>query len=372
MKKIIIIIVSVFILLLILAGAAKHFLFKREVAIVDYGGSEKGGMYLINQNNKYGFINEKGNIKIKADLLYAREFSDGLAAVKLNNLIKQECFIYDSGEVAFNIDIDKTGDFYEGMALIKNMIPPPNHLLTLADPYYGILKIGFINKDGKVIVKPKFKRAENFSNGLAAVMSDESKWGFINKDGMYEIEPEFDLVYSFNDGLAPVMFNRDTSAEYSYIDKKGNIVINPHFVSPATPSEGLILGTTVDSPDWVVCINYKGDIVFAIKGDSAGRFKDGLAAYSIARKWGFINREGKIVIKPDFDDVRFFSEGFAAVRVGDKWGFIDKNGKLSVNAEYDMVTDFKEGLSQVSYLKGSILDRYAYINSKGEILWKSW
>lgn len=231
------------------------------------------------------------------------------------------------------------------------------------------LRYGFINKEGKVIVKPKFKDVENFSEGLAAVKNEENKWGYINKEGVYEIEPKFDIAYSFNDGLAPVILDLD-NPEYSYIDKKGNVVISPHFGSPSIPSEGLILGSA--TPGTIVCINYKGEVVFSIKGDSAGYFKDGIAPYSIDRKWGFINREGKIVIEPNFDRVHVFSEGLAAVQVDYKWGFIDKSGRFVVEAEFDSVSDFKDGIAEVFYVKDSIVERYAYIDTKGEFIWKSW
>ncbi len=51
-------------------------------------------------------------------------------------------------------------------------------------------KIGFINKDGVIIIEPKFNDALNFKNGIAAVKVN-NKWGFIDKNGDWLIEPQF-------------------------------------------------------------------------------------------------------------------------------------------------------------------------------------
>jgi hypothetical protein len=369
MKKLLILLIAVLFLFLLISSS-KYILLANTLKMSEGEKGEISIVYLVSKDNKYGYISREGELLYKYDLLNAREFSDGLAAVKINNILKQECFINSAGKVMFNRDMDRTGDFYEGMALIWN-IKRSNSDLYRTDQINKDLKFGYINKSGKVIVKPVFREAKEFSDGLAAVKNDQNKWGFINKDGKYSIEPKFDYVYSFNDGYAPVLIDAANN-EYSYIDKKGTIVISPDFTSPSVPSEGLIIGSTASSPDTLVCIDYKGAVVFSIKGDNAGYFKDGLAPVAINNKWGYINKEGRIVINNAFDNVSNFSDGLAAVQVGEKWGFIDKNGKVVINPAYDAVTDFKDGVARVSYIQNSIETKYAYINKDGDFLWKSW
>jgi len=43
-------------------------------------------------------------------------------------------------------------------------------------------KWGFIDKTGKIVVKPKYANAKSFSNGYAAICDDGGLWGFINTD----------------------------------------------------------------------------------------------------------------------------------------------------------------------------------------------
>jgi hypothetical protein len=49
-------------------------------------------------------------------------------------------------------------------------------------------KEGYIDKKGKVIIKPRFISASNFIHGLAKVQigyDEESRWGYIDKRGRY-------------------------------------------------------------------------------------------------------------------------------------------------------------------------------------------
>ncbi|MCC6539401.1 MAG: WG repeat-containing protein [Bryobacterales bacterium] len=92
-------------------------------------------------------------------------------------------------------------------------------------------KYGFIDRQGKFIISPKFGGVREFHEGLAAVTSAESKdywkqdtlFGFIDQTGQYVIPPQFNWVGDFSEGLAPVCIGacRGTSANEraGYIDR---------------------------------------------------------------------------------------------------------------------------------------------------------
>lgn len=66
-------------------------------------------------------------------------------------------------------------------------------------------KWGFIGRTGKVLIEPQFKRAYDFSEGLASVkFKEKEKWGYIDKTGKVVIEPKFDWAPRFSEGLARV------------------------------------------------------------------------------------------------------------------------------------------------------------------------
>lgn len=160
-------------------------------------------------------------------------------------------------------------------------------------------KRGFIDKTGRVVIAPQFKKAWGFSEGLAAVSVDR-KIGFIDRTGKVVIPPTFELACGFNEGLAAVEMN----GVWGFIDKKGKWVVEPRYKS-----------------------------VF-------GEFREGLAAVEVGGKWGFINREGKMVVQAVYDYAGRFFDGLAVVVRGERWGYIDRSGTVRIELQFSGAWDY--------------------------------
>lgn len=116
---------------------------------------------------KWGYKNSSGKVVIPAKYDYAEDFSEGFAAVGLQNL-------------------------------------------------GGRITMGFINTVGKAITPMKYEYVEKFSEGLALVKLND-KYGFIDKTGKEFIPLKYDSAESFENGKALVELNGD----YYDIDKTG-------------------------------------------------------------------------------------------------------------------------------------------------------
>ena len=113
----------------------------------------------VDEDGKYGFVDENGNWVVKPQFDDAFDFSEGLAIVEV-----------------------------EG-------------------------KWGYIRPDGTWAIEPHFDVACDFSEGLAMVEVD-GKWGYIRPDGTWAIEPQFESAEDFSsDGTAEVKLN----GQYLYI-----------------------------------------------------------------------------------------------------------------------------------------------------------
>lgn len=65
-------------------------------------------------------------------------------------------------------------------------------------------KWGFVDAEGKTVIKPTYDEAKSFSNGLAAVRMG-NLWGFINRDNQLVIDYQFaDAGYMDANGICPV------------------------------------------------------------------------------------------------------------------------------------------------------------------------
>jgi len=194
----------------------------------------------------------------------------------------------------------------------------------------------------------------------------DGKYGFIDRNGNVVIQPQFQGVYDFSDGLAKIYVGG--KFDTAYIDETGKIVIKPQFDIGSNFSEGFAwIGFNKDKTEYKVgnltlynsggshSFNY--DIGFIDKSGKfitkpifsfAGDFSEGLAfVRTKENKFGFIDKTGKFAIEPKFDWADNFSEGLALVFVNGKYGFIDKTGKMIIKPQFTKAESFSEGLACV-------------------------
>jgi hypothetical protein len=272
-------------------------------------------------------------------------------------------------------------------------------------------KWGYIDSTGKIVIRPQFVWAEEFSEGLAAIENEDGKHGYIDESGRIVIEPKFDNWTDFSEGLAAVSID----FEWGYIDKAGNWAIPRRFAEGRPFSGGLALvgvplnGKATFPPGQVkhvfidktgkVVIDPKDDIlngsfseeagavqfitssdVNAVLIDKTGKtilmvqeiktngFSEGVVPAKKNGKWGYLDSKGQFVIEPRFEEAHPVSEGHAAVRVGQKWGFIDHSGRVVITPRYDIGYDsrhhaFSEGLALVYFQ-----NRCVYVDKSGKIV----
>ena len=67
-------------------------------------------------------------------------------------------------------------------------------------------KYGFIDKTGAVIIPIQYDNVYSFIEGLSNVRLKD-KWGFIDKTGKVVIPIQYDFVWNFFEGLAKVLLD---------------------------------------------------------------------------------------------------------------------------------------------------------------------
>jgi len=262
-------------------------------------------------NNKWGFINEKYEIIIPFMYDDAQDFKSNSAWVKLNN--EFHCIRPDN-DIVFSVKFEEVFPFNEGLARFKQ-----NN------------KFGFINRLGKVIVQAVYDNASDYSEGLARVKKG-GYWGFIDYNCNLVIDFNYLNASDFSDGYA-VVENKH------FIDKKGNLLLENKKFNKVMP------------------------------------FSEGLAAVSVSFPYlfGYIDTSGKLIIAFQYEEANLFSEGLAAVKaVGKTYVYINKEGKSATKYEYSVANEFREGVALVAISihdekSGKIL-KYGYINHKGKYL----
>lgn len=200
------------------------------------------------------------------------------------------------------------------------------------------------------------------------------EWGYIDRAGNMVIEPRFDCAWQFSESLAPVNVGR----KLGYIDKRGDTVIEPQFSywhPDPFPRDRQYYDHTIYFYEGRACfrdegkygfIDVNGDIVIEPVFELPKYFSDGLAPFYTGEKWGFIDTDGNIAIQPSFNGVGSFVEGMATFWNEDGMGLINTDGDIVIEPRFQEVGWFSEG--RVAVIEGDEFgDRvWGYIDANGE------
>jgi len=219
-------------------------------------------------------------------------------------------------------------------------------------------KWGYMNRNGDIIIQPTYETAEDFSNGLAVVMTlkeNQSRYGYINERGSWLIEPLFDDASPFYENKAAVK----KGELYGYIDKQGREIIACQFEQAGPFAEGR---AAVKKNGWTGFIDDTGNIVIEPKFTCSVNhplFVNGLApVFGADEMTGFIGPDGEWKIEPKFQSAGKFVEGkaWAMIQEDDsssphgytiKGGYINTSGEFVIAPQYDFGWDFTEGCAVV-------------------------
>ncbi len=189
-------------------------------------------LFRSDDGEKYGYMNEKGEVVIEPVFNDAHEFYEGLAAVQLDN--GKLGYINFDGEVVIETDADA----YRAMFTMFTGEPE-------CDFSDGIAKIDngkYIDKNGNSI--PNLENGFGmYKCGLIAVSDDEWKEGYADITGEIIVPCEYYWARDFKDGLALVFiydefpycneFPNEVGVYcYGYINTKGEFVIPPEYHTP--------------------------------------------------------------------------------------------------------------------------------------------
>lgn len=317
MKKFSIFTTTAFAVALLVAGCSKS---ESADDMVDYFPvqTESGG--------NWSFMSPDGGI------LYDGEFK------QQPSLVINGFFSVAEGE---GISLYKVGDRPE---LVKN-----------CDNLYGV---GFMNEGLVPIVRPKSRISvidENgnekftlqpvkgkeivsanagYSDGMLAVTNEDGLIGFVDKNGKVVIEPKYNTSGDFSDGLACVSIEDKASV----INKKGETVFT--LKADWTPirtayDKGYILLS--DPNDHIVFADKKGEMTKCpSKVKMVGQYDDTYYSFSDGDGWGVMKRkDNEIVIRAKYNSIFILQNGNFLCESDDKTTIRnDKDETLATLEDY--------------------------------------
>jgi hypothetical protein len=281
----------------------------------DDAGPFSEGLAAVSINKKWGFINSTGRVIIEPTFEFASAFSEELAPVAAGPELRWG-FINKSGALVIRPRFDNAAPFHEGLAYVevrgrtsyidktgKAVIENPRfeRASSFKDGMAFVQienskGLSYIDKTGRIVIEPlsTYEEPHLFSEGLVpAIIGERREFGYVNKKGETVIRPQFKEAGDFSDGLAAVQIQEGT---FGYIDKAGKFVIPPRFDGAKKFSEGFA-PVAIGSMWGFISIN--GRLVIEPQFTNALPFAVGLAVVGVGLEDGYMNKSGKVVVRGD-------------------------------------------------------------------------
>lgn len=396
------------------------------IACTSNSNSERE-LYRILEDDKYGFIDCEGNVKIEPQFEYASHFFNGYSTVVIDHEMIRDTssvFSWSTRRITYNY-INESGKFL----LDNNLTYEANTEFDLLPEISEILYdlrfesnlalyrnenglYGYINHKGKIQIPCEYNAARAFSDNKAAVYKVNEGWGFINHDGSIFIKPQYSSVQDYKYGLssASIMVSdyefHDEEVTLPKFDQvvldgngrivgtpktlykqfstfsKDSIAVAPHFIigllgNKYVDGSGNFL-PTVETPN-IEDREYANFIIETAESNAilkAGEFSEGVAPisfngeiYLYIDKY-FVPQHDKNTIYT-YEDARSFMHGLAAIKKDGKWGFINNKFEEVIPCQYDSCMYYFEGDLARVYTKAENYLIETYINKNNQPVWQA-
>lgn len=268
-----------------------------------------------------------------------------LYLIKINNLYG---YINKSGDIKIKPMYKNALDFNDGLAKV----------ITIDGRGY------VIDSNNNIIFEVKKECYLRFSHGLAGFRNENNKCGFMNKKGVVIIEPKYDsILRGFNkEGFAVVKKDRKCGT----INKMGKEIIGLQYKSIGKYSEGTMSVTNME--DKCGLIDKDGNIIIDFKYKFVSELSEGLCVFKKNEKYGVMDKNQNIIIDEKYHSLWGYHNGLSAFSLGPDapMGFVDRNGVVVIKDKYQGVSNFYDELAVFTNN-----DLSGYINKSGEEIVKN-
>ncbi len=203
-------------------------------------------------------------------------------------------------------------------------------------------KWGYVDKGGKIVIEPKFNACENFSNGMARVLTDNNEFKIIDKKGAQVFKGEEETSYMpFSENRVSFKKYKDNKSYVGITDLKGKTIIrDDKYMGIGMQAAGLF-AVKNDENDWGV-INAKEETVGEL------RFKFSEAP--------IISKSGTVITKSGKDLKMYTKKGTLVTSLDDynlvfpissgKFIAVKKNG----NGKFELINESGKVVGKETYI----------------------
>ena len=331
---------------------------------LSYSKLEPSGeeMFGFEKDNKFGYIDKKGNVIIPA------EYSFDPTTAKTIPAFQKGGFVKIKKDSKYGV-LDKTGKIiipfeYDGLYLSSYGGYTSVYKTTGGKNTWGI-----VNMQNKILIPIEYDQLQIDSNLIG--VKQNGKWGLKNIAGKDLAPFEYDLLFPYAQNQVILA---QKGSQYGFIDANGK------WLFEKAKSVYTLYGCYENMIMCLVNSKYgfldlKGNEVIITKYDNANSFdKSGLAKVgkksptsSSTTLWGYTDKKGNEVIPVKYETISTFYNGlvYAKDPETNRYGFLDKTGKWALQPVYLDAKDFDDAGGAWVKMTDA---KYHYINKGGKDL----
>jgi hypothetical protein len=190
---------------------------------VKEGSYFSDGLMPMQEHERWGFVNKRFRWVISPRYSYAQEFSEGRAPVRIG---RQWGFIDKTGKLVVPARYDLVWGFSNGLARVRIAVPSlRNEIHDERDERDCRCLYGFVDTEGREVMRPRFIYATYFSEDRAFASTPAQLLAIIDKTGSTVSDPKYEMADEFSEGVAAARVN----GTWGYVDRSGSWAIAPQF-----------------------------------------------------------------------------------------------------------------------------------------------
>lgn len=296
--------------------------------------------YPVFTNEKWGVINEKGDIVIEPkfdemitipnknkDIFICMEnvnYDENTYNVKVLNSKNKEVFTeYDLVEAIENIDNS------------NNMWYEENVLKVRKGEFYGLIDLS-----GKEILKPKYQEINSLKGTKnSLIIKQNDKLGLSDNKGNVIIEPEYKEIKSIQENYQNGYIVVDQDNKYGIIDFTSQVIIDASYedIKQITGNHMYVIK---QDGKWKL-INSKKETLIEDVNEVTQILEDKIVIKK-DNKYGVLQASGEEKIKPEYEELsNVFNDYYLAKKSG-KYGIINSANEPILPFQYSKITYKKD------------------------------
>ena len=285
----------------------------------DYSKYLDTELFLYNYNNKYGYADEKGNVRIQEQYDNAGTFSESKAFVKKAGIWS---VIDTTGKTLYTLPTTQNADwssalFQNGLAIaIEKVEVGYNHwnykmsILTSNFKFHTVNIENMYQAEVRIINTPEFAGVLTYYLTSKANSSSSTGYDYTDVYTLYDTTGR--KVWTVSDEKQKALDNYIYRAGYSKLDSNEALHLAPFVVR-----DGYINVPNADG-QWGLLDIRTNRYQINCSYEYLGGISEGLIPVSVYGKWGYIDINGAVKIQPAHKFTTTFANGRAIVITTDK------------------------------------------------------